>query len=180
MIESSISREIVKIPEGVDISITERVVSVRGPLGKLERDFYHMPIALRQEDDEVIIEAHWPNKKTRATVGSVRSHIKNMIIGVTKGFTYKLKVVYAHFPMTVKIKGQELIVENFGGERQARSVTFPRTIKVTLEGDDILIKGMDLEEVSQTAANVEQKTKIRKKDPRVFLDGIYVYEKGVS
>ncbi len=178
MMKSSIARETVKVPEGVDITIDQRKVSVKGPLGKLERDFYHMPIDLRREGDEVVVEAPWPNKKVRASVGSVRSHIKNMITGVTSGFTYKLKIVYAHFPMSVKVKGQELVIENFGGERMARSVAFPSTVKVTLEGDDIIIKGMDLEEVSQAAANVEQRTKIGKKDPRVFLDGIYVFEKG--
>jgi large subunit ribosomal protein L6 len=39
-----------------------------------------------------------------------------------------------------------------------------------------VVQGLNLEDVSQTAANIEQATKVKKKDPRVFLDGIYVYE----
>jgi large subunit ribosomal protein L6 len=48
---------------------------------------------------------------------------------------------------------------------------------VKIEPEDIIVEGVNLEDVSQTAANIEQATRIRRKDPRVFLDGIYVYEK---
>ncbi len=178
MVKESVVRETVEIPADVDVSVNQSVVSVKGPLGMLERSFHHTPINLRCENGEVVVEALWPDKKTRASVGSVRSHIRNMMVGVTRGFTYKLKIVYAHFPMSVKVKDRELIIENFGGERRARMVKIPGDVKVTVEGDDVIIKGMDLEEVSQIAANIEQKTKIGKKDPRIFLDGIYVYEKG--
>ena len=49
-------------------------------------------------------------------------------------------------------------------------------VKVKVESEDIVVQGLNLEDVSQTAANIEQATKVKKKDPRVFLDGIYVYE----
>jgi large subunit ribosomal protein L6 len=49
--------------------------------------------------------------------------------------------------------------------------------KVTVKGEDIIVQGISLEDVSQTAANIQNSTKIRNKDPRVFLDGIYVFEK---
>ena len=49
--------------------------------------------------------------------------------------------------------------------------------KVTTDGDDIIIKGTSLELIGQTSANIEQATKIKRKDQRIFLDGIYVYEK---
>jgi large subunit ribosomal protein L6 len=48
---------------------------------------------------------------------------------------------------------------------------------VKIEPEDIIVEGVNLEDVSQTAANIEQATRVRKKDPRVFLDGIYVYER---
>jgi large subunit ribosomal protein L6 len=119
-----------------------------------------------------------PNKKKLAVVGAVRSHIKNMMTGVTKGFTYKLKIVYAHFPMTVKVTDGEIVVENFGGERMPRKMKVLGEVKVAVSGDDILVKGINLEDVSQVAANIQQGTLIKNKDPRVFLDGIYIYEKG--
>ncbi|MEM2385595.1 MAG: 50S ribosomal protein L6, partial [Candidatus Bathyarchaeia archaeon] len=49
--------------------------------------------------------------------------------------------------------------------------------KVRISGDDVIVQGISIEDVSQTAANIEQATKIRRKDPRVFLDGIYLYER---
>ncbi len=102
-----------------------------------------------------------------------------MITGVTKGFTYKLKIVYAHFPMNVKVDEtkRNVIIENFMGERSPRIIKIDGNVDVKVSGDEIIIKGIDLGEVSQTAANIENATKIKKKDQRVFLDGIYVYIK---
>ncbi len=96
---------------------------------------------------------------------------------MTKGYLYRMKVVFAHFPVTVKVKGDTVGVENFMGERSARSAKIVGDCKVSVEGDDIIIKGVSLEDVGQTAANLEQATKIKRKDQRIFLDGIYVYEK---
>jgi large subunit ribosomal protein L6 len=100
-----------------------------------------------------------------------------MITGVQKGFTYKLKIVFSHFPITVKVQGKNVIIENFTGERRGRSVKVQGDVKVTILPDDIIIQGTNLEDVSQTAAKIEQATRVRNKDPRVFLDGLYVFEK---
>ena len=173
-----IAREIVKIPDVINIKINQNTVFVEGPLGKLERSFSHAPVDISRKGDEILIESMWPNKKEIAMIGTVKSHIRNMMTGVIKGFTYKLKVVYAHFPLSVKVSSDEIVIENFGGERKSRNVKIPNTVKVTLSGDDVILKGIDLEEVSQSAASIEQTTRIKNKDPRVFLDGIYIYEKG--
>jgi large subunit ribosomal protein L6 len=100
-----------------------------------------------------------------------------MIKGVTKGFTYKMKIVFSHFPITVKVKGNLLSIENFTGERNPRKAKIMGATKVMVKGEDIILQGISLEDVSQTAANIQNATKIKVKDPRVFLDGIYVYEK---
>jgi len=100
-----------------------------------------------------------------------------MITGVTKGYTYKLKIVFSHFPITVKVQDKAVLIENFTGERRARSAKILGDVKVKIEPDDIIVQGATLEDVSQTAANIEQVTRVTKKDPRVFLDGIYVYER---
>ena len=141
------------------------------------RDFSHAPINIQLDGKTVTVQASWPRKKEAALVGTVRSHIQNMIKGVTKGFTYKLKIVFSHFPITVKIIGKTLTIENFTGERSPRKAKIMGDSKVTVKGDDIIVQGINLEDVSQTAANIQNATKIRNKDPRVFLDGIYVYEK---
>ena len=100
-----------------------------------------------------------------------------MITGVTKGFTYKMKIVYSHFPITVKIENRAVLVENFTGERRARKAKILSDVDVKLDGDDIIVQGASLEDVSQTAANIETMTRVTNKDPRVFLDGIFVYER---
>ncbi len=101
-----------------------------------------------------------------------------MIKGVEKGYTYKLKIIFAHFPISVKVKGKEVHVENFFGERSARvSRIMGDATKVSVVGEDVLIQGPSLEDVSQTAANIELSTKIKGKDQRVFLDGLYIYSK---
>jgi large subunit ribosomal protein L6 len=100
-----------------------------------------------------------------------------MITGVRKGFTYKLKIVFSHFPISVKTKEKTILIENFTGERNPRKARIIGNAQVKIQGDDVVVQGINLEEVSQTAANIEQATRIRRKDPRVFLDGVYVYEK---
>ncbi|MDH5690412.1 MAG: 50S ribosomal protein L6 [Candidatus Bathyarchaeota archaeon] len=167
----------VEIPEDVEGKLEGRIVTIKGEKGELVRDFSHAPINIQLDGKTVTVQASWPRKKEAALVGTVRSHIQNMIKGVTKGFTYKLKIVFSHFPITVKIKEKTLTIENFTGERNPRKAKIMGDTKVTVKGDDIIVQGINLEDVSQTAANIQNATKIRRKDPRVFLDGIYVYEK---
>jgi large subunit ribosomal protein L6 len=167
----------VEIPEGVEGSLEGRIITIKGEKGELVRDFSHAPINIQLEGKTITVQASWPRKKEAALVGTVRSHIQNMIKGVTKGFTYKLKIVFSHFPITVKVKEKILVIENFTGERNPRKAKIMGDTMVTVKGDDIVVQGISLENVSQTAANIQTATKIRIKDPRVFLDGIYVYEK---
>jgi len=95
----------------------------------------------------------------------------------TKGFKYKMKIVFVHFPMTVNIKDHEFIISNFIGERKSREAKILGDVKVSVQSDDVIIEGKSIEEVAQTAANIQQATKIRKKDLRKFIDGIYLYSK---
>jgi large subunit ribosomal protein L6 len=171
-----ISRTI-EIPESVVIDIEGRKVSVRGSKATLVRDFSHANVSLETDGKNVRVFAQWPRKKEAALVGTIESHIKNMITGVTKGFTYKLKIVFSHFPITVKVQDRSVMVENFTGERRARKVKILGDVKVTVETEDLIVQGTSIEDVSQTAANIERMTRVTNKDPRVFLDGIYVYER---
>lgn len=171
-----ISRTI-EIPEGVVVDIDDRTVSVKGTKATLVRDFSHANVSMETDGKNVRVYAQWPRKKEAALVGTIESHIKNMITGVTKGFTYKLKIVFSHFPITVKVQGRSVMVENFTGERRARKAKILGDVKVTVETEDLIVQGNSIEDVSQTAANIERMTRVTNKDPRVFLDGIYVYER---
>lgn len=167
----------IKIPEGVEVKVEERVVIVKGGKGTIIRDFAHAAVYIGLDGNNVIVRANWPRKKEAALVGTVCSHIQNMIIGVTKGFTYKLKIVFSHFPISVKVREKNLAIENFSGERSPRISKIVGDTRVTVKDEDVIVQGINIEDVSQTAANIETGTRVKVKDPRVFLDGIYIYER---
>lgn len=169
--------EEVQIPREVEVKIEGGKVYVKGPKGSLVRDFSHTPINLRLEKDRIILEAYYVNKKEGAVIGTLASHVRNMIKGVLKGFTYKLKIAYAHFPISVKVKEDKIIIENFQGERKPRVAKIAGDVKVEVKGDEITVQGINIEEVGQTAANIQQATLIKGYDPRVFQDGIYIYSR---
>ncbi|UCE43890.1 MAG: 50S ribosomal protein L6 [Candidatus Bathyarchaeota archaeon] len=169
--------ESVEIPEEIEADVDGRVITVKGEKGILTRDFSHAPVSILLDGDRVKIQTSWPRKREAALVGTVRSHIQNMITGVAKGFTYKLKIVFSHFPISVKIREKTAAIENFTGERSPRFARIMGDTRVTVKGEDVIVQGIDIEDVSQTAANIQRATKVKNKDPRVFLDGIYVYEK---
>lgn len=167
----------IEVPNGVEVKVDGRIVSVKGEKGALTRDFSEAPVTIRFEGKEVTVQASWPRKREAALVGTVCSHIQNMITGVTKGYVYKLKIVFSHFPISVRVKENMVSIENFTGERSPRWARIMGDVKVSVKEDDVVVQGINLEEVSQTAANIEHATKVKRKDPRVFLDGIFVYEK---
>jgi large subunit ribosomal protein L6 len=173
---TEVSRTI-QIPDDVEVIIEGRKVTAKGAKGALTRSFAHAPISIERQDKTIRIWAEWPRKKESSLVGTIHSHIQNMITGVRKGFTYKLKIVFSHFPMSVKTKEKSILIENFTGERNPRKAKTIGNVQIKILSEDVIIQGTNLEDVSQTAANIEQATRVKRKDPRVFLDGIYVYER---
>ncbi len=175
--------KIVEIPEGVDVEISGNTVVVRGEKGEVKRT---LPIPkgvfLRKEDSKIIVEAFFANARKRAIVGTIAAHIRNMITGVTKGYRYKLKIIFSHFPMNVKVEGDKVVISNFLGEKAPRiaKILPGVTVKIDKKNNDVIVEGIDIEKVGQTAANIEFATKIKDKDRRKFMDGIYIYEKGVA
>jgi len=169
------------IPENVKVEFHDNVLSVDGKLGKLKKNITKIPVGLSIQDKKVLIRPLGKRKRDLAIINTTKSIIVNMITGVEKGFTYKLKIVSAHFPMSVKLKGDKVNIENYFGERSARtSQVVGDTTKVTVAGEDVIVQGPSLEDVSQTAANIELSTNMKRKDHRVFLDGVYVYSKEVG
>jgi large subunit ribosomal protein L6 len=165
----------IQVPDGVEVSLAGRKVTVKGEKGTLTRDFSYAPISIGTNGQTVRVWAEWPRKKEASLVGTIHSHIQNLISGVQKGFSYKLKIVFSHFPISVKVQGKTVLIENFTGERRARKAKILGDVQVKVQSEDLVVQGVNLEDVSQTAANIEQATKVKRKDPRVFLDGIFVY-----
>ena len=174
---NSLIREIT-LPDGVNEQFTDDVLSITGPLGSTSKDFRLIRANVNIDSNKITIESFGSRKKQRATFGTTVAHVNNLIIGVTEGYTYKLKTAFAHFPLTVKTEPGKIIVENFYGERGNRIAKVIGESNVSVKGDEIIISGINIEEVSQTAANLEQSTRIKNKDLRVYLDGIYLFEKG--
>ncbi len=177
MSTESVQESAVELPEGVTATLQGRTLSIKGKLGEAKKHFDKINVNVAVEGNRIVFTPFSAKKKDNVIINTVHSIVNNMVTGVTKGFTYKLKVVYAHFPITVKTKGKEIHVENFVGERSPRVSQIVGDCKVSVEGDDIIVKGVSLEDVGQTAANVELATKIRRKDQRIFLDGVYIYHK---
>src|ERR687897_141118 len=168
----------VLIPESVNIIKRDHIVVVTGRKGTISKDIHKLPAAITVTDRTVTIEPDGKRKSDLAITNTAKSIIANMFKGVEKGFSYKLKIVFAHFPISVKVKGKEIHVENFFGERSARiSHIVGDTTSVNVIGDDVVVEGPSLEDVSQTAANIESSTRVKGKDQRVFLDGLYIYSR---
>ena len=178
---TSIREEIfadIDIPDMVTLRMEGNLIVVGGKLGTLQKDLTKLPISVDIKDKKLVIKPPGTRKRDLAITNTAKSIILNMIKGVEQGFTYKLKVVYAHFPISVKTKGKEIHVENYFGERAPRvSRVVGDTTKVNIVGEDVIVQGPSLEDVSQTAANIEFSTKLKGKDQRVFLDGLYIYSK---
>jgi large subunit ribosomal protein L6 len=175
--EQEITAE-VEAPASVTIKKEGNLIEVKGPLGTVKKDFTKLPGTVTVQGNMITIKPYGTRKRDLAITNTARSIIGGMIKGVEKGYTYKLKIIFAHFPISVKVKGKEVHVENFFGERSARiSRIIGESTKVSIAGEDVVIQGPSLEDVSQTAANIELSTRTKGKDQRVFLDGLYIYSK---
>lgn len=167
----------VPVPEGVTVSLNKHMLQVQGPLGKTYKNFKKIPVDIQVNDSKVSLKATGTRKRDYAIMNTAQKIISNLCEGVKDGYTVKMKVIYAHFPITVKATNDTVSIENFQGERAPRTAKIVGQTKVNPKGEDVIITGHVLTDVTQTAANIQTKTNIKNKDHRVFLDGIYVYEK---
>uniref|UniRef100_A0A0E0ETF1 Large ribosomal subunit protein uL6 alpha-beta domain-containing protein n=1 Tax=Oryza meridionalis TaxID=40149 RepID=A0A0E0ETF1_9ORYZ len=195
-----LASETMEIPEGVTVQVAAKVVTVEGPRGKLTRNFKHLNLdfQLLEGGRKLQVDAWFGTRRTMAAIRTAISHVQNLITGVTKGYRYKMRFVYAHFPINASITNSNTAIEirNFLGEKKVRKVdmlegvTILRSEKVK---DELVLDGNDIELVSRSAALINQvlgletmtgvgsvlrKCHVKNKDIRKFLDGIYVSDKG--
>lgn len=172
-----------EIPENISVDILdEKTIKVTGKLGSITKSFNGVPVMFEKVDSKIKLTIYRKGRRGYALINTIKNRIKNMFIGVEKGYTYKMRVYYIHFPMQVSVEGDKVVIKNFAGERGNRYAKILPGVNVEVVksgGDtDVIIKGVDKDAVGQTAANIYHATKIKNKDPRVFLDGIYLYYKG--
>ena len=142
MVKSFKSEVIVEIPKEISFTIKDKVITIKGNKGEIVKDFSHIKkIAMVYADNKATMSCNFPRKTTEAKLGTLRSILHNMMDGVTKGYTYKMKIAYSHFPITVATDGNKILVKNFIGERSPRITykagTHPIDVKATKE--DVVI-----------------------------------------
>jgi large subunit ribosomal protein L6 len=180
-----VKEKIIEIPEGVTINYDKNnnEISVKGPKGELKKKFFYDQFELKIEGNKIIFKYPIKTKSQKKNAHTVISIIQNLIKGVTEGYTYKLKIFYKHFPIQVKVKGNIVEVVNFLGEKAPRVLeldedTLKRyNISIKVQGDEIIVTGIDKEATGNVAARLEQLTRINDRDRRKFQDGIFIVEK---
>ena len=170
----------VNLPEGVTVSMDNNDVKLSGPRGELSRNFKHSMISVSEDNGSIKLVGKKIRRKEKALIGTWRAHLNNMAQGVSSGFLYEMKIVFAHFPMKVAVKGNVVAIDNFLGEKTTRNANICGDAKVIAKGDKVTIEGNNVEDVGQTAANLERATIVKGRDIRVFQDGIYVVSKGAA
>ena len=167
----------VSIPEGFQVNYEDKVLTVRKGKETNSKRLFHPKVNFNIQGNTIKIESYSLKKKDLATMKTFKAHIENLIQGLEKGFTYKLKIVYSHFPMKVMVKKDRLVIENFLGEKHPRVAKILDGVTVKVHADEVTVTGKNKEKVAQTAANIEYATRIKRMDPRVFQDGIYIFSK---
>ncbi|MCU4798889.1 LSU ribosomal protein L6P [Halomicrobium zhouii] len=164
-------------PEDVDAEVDHLELTVSGPNGSVTRRLWYPDITVSVDDGAVVIESDEDDAKTMSTLGTFESHVENMYHGVTEGWEYEMELFYSHFPMQVDVEGGEVVIENFLGERAPRRAPIHGDTDVSVDGEELTLSGPDIEAVGQTAADIEQLTRVNDKDVRVFQDGVYITTK---
>ncbi len=172
----------IEIPQDVNVGVEGFRVNVSGSRGKVEKDFasplFMNEIKISKDGGKITVSCDSKKRRIKSMAGTIESHINNMINGVINGYVYKLKIVFMHFPMTVKTSGRDVLVQNFLGEKSMRKAEVAGDVKVEIKDDEITVTGYNKEDVGQTAANIERATKISARDRRVFQDGIFLVSSG--
>jgi len=172
--------KILEIPEGVNVLVSGKTVTVSAQGKENVRTIKSKNVDVEKKDNKIILHAKRKRKNIGAELGTTASHISNMIQGVLKGYEYKLEIVYSHFPMSVNVKGKTVEIANLSGMKDVRHANIMGSTEVQVKGKEIIVKGHNKEDVGQTSANLEQASRVKGRDIRIFQDGIYNTSKGIA
>lgn len=167
-----------ELPEGFTAEYEDGIITVEAEGKEVSRKLEHAMIDVEVEDGEIKFSTDKTKKSITSIVKTFQSHVQNMIDGIQDEHVYKMKGVYAHFPMTVKQENNKVLIENFMGERKPREIEIMEGVEVSIDGEDLELRGADKEAVGQTAGRIEQACKKGNRDPRTFQDGVYITSKG--
>lgn len=170
-------KEIIEIPNGVNVTIDLNTATIKGPKGEVTRTLNDPKIAVKSEGKNITIETPRDTKHERRLIHSFVAHLKNAFKGVQTPYKYKLKICSGHFPMNVSVSAETLIIKNFLGEKSPRTLKLKKGVIVKVSGDTIEVESADIDLAGQQASDIEAATHKRNRDLRVFQDGIYLTEK---
>ena len=170
----------IEIPSDISIELSNNQLILTKGNKKVVKIFKAEGIAIEKRENKITITSNDSRKKTIAVANAIIAHVKNMIVGLQKGYIYRLKVIYAHFPMNIQRKGKNIEINNFIGGKKQRIAKIIGDTLVEIKGKDITVSGSNKEDVGQTVANMELASRAKNKDLRVFHDGIYLYKKEVG
>jgi large subunit ribosomal protein L6 len=177
--ETDRGQETVDVPKGVTFTLAGRRLHAKGPLGSVDRPFPSDALELKASPGRVTLTLRLPShrKRSQSLLKTWAAHLRNLAGSLTLGVEARLRVVAAHFPMKVQVKENHILIENFLGEKHPRSSDLVPGTSARVEGDYVILSGYDVEQVGQSAANIERASRIREYDPRVFQDGIYLVDR---
>lgn len=156
-----------EIPQGITVRVEGLTVTVKGPQGEVRKKMAKTT-KVTVSGSSLSVESADPAMK-----GTAEAIIEGMMAGASSGYTRNMKLLHAHFPISIEVKGSEITIKNFLGEKQPRKTVVVGNTKVQAKGQAVTISGPDKEAVGQTLANIRQAMKIKDKDGRVFQDGLY-------
>jgi len=160
-----------KIPEGVKAELSGGTITMSGKAGKSSRTFDPKKVRVAVNGAEVAVES-----ASTALLNSAVAHIRNMAQGAAEGYSVKMQSLHSHFPVSFELKGKDLLIKNFMGEKKPRKAGIVGDTKLEIKGADVHISGPNKEHVGQTVANIRTTLRVRNRDSRVFQDGLYVVE----
>jgi len=167
----------IEIPEGVEVKIDGSVIIVNGKEGKNKREFNLNGLELKKEGNKIILGSKKATKKEKKRINTTIAHINNMVKGVQEKFRYELKICFSHFPFTLDIKNDEVLVKNFLGEKIPRKKKISKGVDIKIDKQKIIVESVSKELAGQAAADLERVTLVRGRDRRIFQDGIFMINK---
>lgn len=169
--------KIIEIPEGVSVEVKGRELTVNANGKKNSREFDLRNLSLEKKENTLVLHEKKASKNDKRMMNTIASHIKNMLKGITDPYEYKLKVCFSHFPITVEVKGRDVLIKNFLGERSPRKFKLQENVDAKVDKEVITVTSFDKEIAGQAAANFENITRIPNRDRRIFQDGIFITSK---
>lgn len=169
--------EKIQIPEGISCMFENNVLICKKDSLELSKKISAKGISITVKNNTVSFQSKKATKRERKIVHTCIKHIENIFLGLNSKFEYNLEAANVHFPMSLKVEGDKLSISNFLGEKIPRYAKILLNVDVQIKGQKITVSSHNKEAAGQTAANIENSTKVKNRDRRVFQDGIYITKK---